>query len=38
MELNLNGILKKSEEKQAEIDRLCDAMREMEEKETESKR
>jgi len=38
MELNLNGILKKSEEKQAEIDRLCDAMREMEEKATESKR
>lgn len=38
MESNLIDILKKSEEKQAEIDRLCDAIHEMEEKATESKR
>eukprot|EP01018_Ginkgo_biloba_P015045 Gb_15766 [translate_table: standard] len=30
MDFNLNGILKKSEEKQAELDRLNEAMREME--------
>lgn len=37
MESNLNDILKKSEEKQAEIDRLCDVIHEMEERATESK-